>query len=65
MGTEPSAIAPLTAAQVASAELRLAIDDQLIVQPVGHDRQHFDQAVLPRVAGAAPIGASAPATSVD
>jgi 3',5'-cyclic AMP phosphodiesterase CpdA len=41
------------------------IDDRLIIQPVGHDRQPFDQAVLPRVAGAAPIGASAPATSAS
>jgi 3',5'-cyclic AMP phosphodiesterase CpdA len=35
------------------------IDEQLIIQPVGHDRQPFDQAVIPSVAGAAPIGASA------
>jgi 3',5'-cyclic AMP phosphodiesterase CpdA len=36
------------------------IDDHLIIQPVGHDHQPFDQAILPRVASAAPIGASAP-----
>jgi 3',5'-cyclic AMP phosphodiesterase CpdA len=42
------------------------IDEQLIIQPVGHDRQPFDRAVLPiRGAGAAPSGRPLPATSAS
>lgn len=37
------------------------IEGQVVIQPIGHDRYAFDQAVLPiRAGGGAPVGAYAP-----